>query len=64
MLNISLVRHLLYYHIVPPLLLPPMEELFVEGVEDVYPGPFTIGRDGTLVTLEAGKSSVEVFQLF
>ncbi len=58
------VRHLLYYHIVPPLLLPPMEDLFVEGVEDVYPGPFTIGRDGTLVTLEAGDTSVEVVELF
>jgi ribonuclease Z len=58
------VRHLLYYHIVPPLLLPPMEDLFVEGVEDVYPGPFTIGRDGTLVTLPAGETSIEVQEIF
>jgi ribonuclease Z len=57
------VGHLLFNHIVPPLLLAPMEELFVEGVDDVYTGPFTIGRDGTLVELEAGSESIEVREL-
>ena len=54
------VRHLLFHHIVPPLLLPPMEELFVEGVDEVYPGPVTVGRDGMLVQLPAGSDAIEV----
>jgi ribonuclease Z len=54
------VRHLLYNHIVPPLLLPPMEELFVEGVDEVYAGPVSVGRDGMLVQMPAGSDAIEV----
>ena len=54
------VRHLLYYHIVPPLLLAPMETIFLEGVEDVYDGPVTLGRDGTLILMESGSDTIEV----
>jgi len=57
------VGHLLYNHIVPPLLLPPMEDIFLEGVSDVYKGPVTVGRDGTLVELEAGSDSIRVSEL-
>jgi ribonuclease Z len=55
--------HLLYYHIVPPLLFGPMETLFLEGVDEVYAGPVTVGRDGTLVILEAGSDSIRVREL-
>lgn len=55
--------HLLYNHIVPPLLISPLEEMFLEGVDDVYDGPVTIGRDGTFVRLEAGSDAIEVSQL-
>jgi ribonuclease Z len=54
------VGHLLFNHIVPPLLLPPMVEIFVEGVGDVYSGPVTVGRDGTLVSLPAGSDRIEI----
>ncbi|UCE86749.1 MAG: MBL fold metallo-hydrolase [Deltaproteobacteria bacterium] len=57
------VRHLLFYHIVPPLRLRTMEEIFLEGVDGVYDGPVTIGRDGTLVELEAGGDAIEVVEL-
>ena len=57
------VGHLLFNHIVPPLLLKPMEDIFLEGVDDAYPGPVTIGRDGTLVRLEAGSNAIEVDEL-
>ena len=57
------VGHLLYNHIVPPLLLPPMEDIFLEGVRDVYDGPVTLGRDGTSVRLAAGTDSIEVVEL-
>ena len=55
-------KHLLFYHIVPPLLLSPMEGIFVEGVAEAYDGPFTVGRDGTLVMLPAGSDEIEVEQ--
>jgi len=45
------VRHLLFYHIVPPLPLAPLHELFLAGVSDVYDGPVTLGRDGTFISL-------------
>jgi len=54
------VGHLLYTHIVPPLLLPPMEGLFLEGVDETYDGPVTLGRDGTLVRLPADSEAIEV----
>ena len=57
------VGHLLFNHIVPPLLLAPMEDIFLEGVDEAYAGPVTIGRDGTLVRLEAGSDAIEVVDL-
>jgi ribonuclease Z len=45
------VGHLIYTHIVPPLILPGMEGLFLQGVSDVYAGPVTLGRDGTKISL-------------
>jgi len=56
-------QHLLFYHIVPPLLLAPMEGIFVEGVSEAYDGPFTVGRDGTLVHLPTGSEQIEVEEL-
>ena len=56
-------RHLLFNHIVPPLLAAPLEEIFLEGVDDVYDGPVTIGQDGTFVRLEAGSDAIEVDEL-
>ena len=54
------VGHLLYYHIVPPLLLAPMETIFVEGVDEIYEGPVTLGRDGTMVIMESDSDTIEV----
>jgi ribonuclease Z len=53
------VRQLLFYHIVPPLPLGPLEVAFVEGVEGVYDGPVTVGRDGTFFSLPAGSDAIE-----
>ncbi|MCB1687682.1 MAG: MBL fold metallo-hydrolase [Halioglobus sp.] len=51
------VGHLLFYHIVPPLILPGMEAAYLEGVEDVYPD-FTLGEDGTAFSLPAGSEDI------
>ena len=44
-------RHLLFYHVVPPLLVPGMQAAFLEGVTDAYSGDVSVGRDGTRVWL-------------
>jgi len=47
------VGHLLFYHVVPPLLLPGMDVAFLEGVDEAYAGDVTLGQDGTRVSLPA-----------
>ena len=54
------VGHLLYYHVVPPLPLPGMEVIFLEGVADAYAGDVTVGRDGTMVSLPSGSDAIEL----
>jgi len=39
------VGHLLYYHIVPPLILPGQKTLFLNGAEHIFPD-YTVGQDG------------------
>jgi len=53
-------RHLLFTHVIPPLPLPGLEGVFLEGVSEAYGGGVTLGRDGTLVSLPAGSDAVEV----
>jgi ribonuclease Z len=57
------VGFLLFTHIVPPLLLAPMEEMFVEGVSETFSGPVAVGRDGTVVSLPAGTDEITVREL-
>ncbi len=49
-----------FYHIVPPLLLGPMEDLFLEGVADAYDGPVIISEDGMFYHLPAGSDEITV----
>ena len=57
------VRYLLLYHVVPPLPLAPLEEIFLRGVDDIWRGPVTVGRDGSFVSLPAGSDTVEYDEL-
>lgn len=52
------VSHLLYYHIVPALVLPGMESIFLKGVDDVYQGPTTVGIDGSFISLPAHSETI------
>jgi ribonuclease Z len=54
--------HLLYYHIVPPLPLA-LGEVFLDGVDEVFDGPVTLGRDGVLLSLPVGSEEVELQSL-
>jgi len=53
-------QHLLFYHIVPPLLVPGMQAAFLEGVEEAYTGDVSVGQDGTHVWLPADAEAIEV----
>ncbi len=53
-------KHLLFYHVVPPLPLPGLDQAFLAGVSDAFDGGVTLGRDGTWISLPKGSSAVEV----
>jgi ribonuclease Z len=53
-------KHLLFYHVVPPLPLPGLDKAWLEGVADAYDGGVTLGRDGTWISLPRGSTSIEV----
>ena len=51
------VGHLLYYHIVPPLIIPGQKTLYLNGAEDIFPD-YTIGQDGVSFSLPAGSDEI------
>jgi ribonuclease Z len=51
------VGHLLYYHIVPPLIVPGIEKAWLEGVDEVF-DDYTVGQDGTAFSLPAGTDEI------
>jgi ribonuclease Z len=53
------VGHLLFYHVVPPLILPGMEAAWLDGVDEVYAN-YTLGRDGTAFSLPAGSEEIKL----
>jgi ribonuclease Z len=56
------VRHLLFYHVIPPLLVPGSEAAFLRGVDSIYKGGVTLGRDGTQIELPRDSTAVAVSQ--
>lgn len=52
------VGHVVLSHIVPPLPLPPLKEIFLGKAPDVFQGPFRIGEDGDFISLPAGSKEV------
>lgn len=51
------VGHLLYYHVVPPLIAPGMEAIWLEGVDQVF-SDVTVGEDGTSISLPANSTEI------
>ncbi|MCP4004263.1 MAG: MBL fold metallo-hydrolase [bacterium] len=52
--------HLLYYHVVPPLILPGMSAVFLEGTAKAFSGDITLGVDGTMISMPRDSQSIEV----
>ena len=51
------VGHLLYYHIVPPLIVPGQSQLFLDGAEKIFKS-HTIGVDGMDFSMPAGSTEI------
>ncbi len=51
------VGHLLYYHIVPPIVVPGQESLFLNGADDIFPD-YTLGEDGVIFSLPANSKDI------
>ena len=51
------VGHLLYYHVVPPIIVPGQEALWLNGAGDIFPD-YTVGYDGASCTLPANSSEI------
>jgi ribonuclease Z len=56
------VGHLLYYHIVPPLIIPGMEAAWLDGVDDIF-SDYTLGEDGTSISLPSGSRDITITSL-
>jgi ribonuclease Z len=53
------VKHLLYSHVIPPIIAPGQGRLFLDGAQNVFPD-YTIGRDGVVISLPANSDDVIV----
>jgi len=51
------VGHLLYYHIVPPLVIPGQQALWLNGAEDIF-ADYTVGQDGVSFSLPANSDEI------
>ena len=58
------VRYLLLNHIVPPIPLPGLEQVFLADAPRIFPGPIRIGQDGDLLSLPAGATSITLARKF
>jgi len=57
--NEAAVRHLIYYHVIPPLPSPILNSLFLGDATDYYKGPITMGSDGMLFSLPSNSREIK-----
>ena len=53
------VKHVVLTHIVPPLPLPPLREIFLGDPQDIFKGSFKIGDDVAFISLPANSADIE-----
>ncbi|MFT5032253.1 MAG: ribonuclease Z [Bacteroidia bacterium] len=51
------VGHLVYYHIVPPLVIPGQKALYLNGADKIFKN-YTVGEDGVAFSLPAGSNEI------
>ena len=57
------VRQLVFYHTIPALPLAYMNAAFLGDSSKIFSGPITVGKDGTMVSLTPGNTSVTLREL-
>lgn len=57
------VRHLVFYHTIPPLPVAYFNGAFLGDAAKLYSGPITVSKDGTMVSLLPGATSVTLREL-
>jgi ribonuclease BN (tRNA processing enzyme) len=57
------VRHLVFYHIVPPVPHPYLDAAFLGDAGDFYDGPITVGTDGLLFVMPAESDVIRLRKL-
>jgi ribonuclease Z len=58
------VKYLVFYHTIPALPLQYLNTAFLGDAPKIFKGPITVGRDGTMVSLAAGITSISLRELF
>lgn len=53
------VKHVVLTHIVPPLPLAPLREIFLGESQSIFKGSFKIGNDGDFISLPANSADIE-----
>ncbi len=51
---------LVFYHVVPPLPLAPLERIYLDGTGDAFDGPIELSVDGTFVSLPSGSDEIDI----
>jgi ribonuclease Z len=57
------VRYLMFYHTIPPLPIDFLNAAFLGDAPRIFKGPITVGRDGMILSLPTGNTSVTLREL-
>jgi ribonuclease Z len=57
------VRQLVFYHVIPALPLAYLNAAFLGDAPKIFSGPITVGRDGTMISLTPGNTTVTIREL-
>ena len=57
------VKQLVFYHSIPPLATAYLNAAFLGDAPKIFKGPITVGKDGTMVSMLPGASTVTIRQL-
>ncbi len=56
-------RQLVFYHVIPALPLAYLNAAFLGDAPKIFSGPITVGRDGTMISLTPGNTTVTIREL-
>lgn len=57
------VKHLILYHVTPPIAHPLLNNLYLGEAGKFYKGPITIAEDGMLISMPAGSDKINIKEI-